>query len=143
MLIQLENKNAQFVWNVVLSLLMFGATWAVSNQSAVIAAGAILIVYALNMVAKTFHVQLGRAWLTVILYVVSLAFAFFMNPVGLPAFAVETSDPALFVSGLLTYLATLITALSPYAGVAMGIYNVLLKDVLDRLAVGVLSVTQN
>lgn len=139
MLFQFENKDVQLVVNVLLSLALFGGVWAVDNQAAIVTMLAILIAYGLNLFAKTQHVHLGRGWLTIIVYLAALLMAFFLKPIALPVFTPETSDPALFVVSLMAYVPVLVAALSPYAGAAMAIYNVLLKDVLDRTTVGVLA----
>lgn len=132
-------KNWQFVLQVILSILTFGVTWAINNQAAIVTAAAIIIVYLINAFMKLRNVKLGRGWLTAILYVAAMILAYFFNPTALPAFGSVPSDPALLVNAVLAYIPLLIATLSPYAGAAMAIYNMLLKDVLDQTASKLLS----
>lgn len=132
-------KNWQIVFQVILSILTFGVTWAINNQAAVVTAAAIIIVYLINAFAKLRNVKLGSGWLTVILYIVAMVLAYFFNPTALPAFGPVPSDPALLINAVLAYIPLLIAMLTPYAGAAMAIYNMLAKSILDQTASKLLS----
>lgn len=97
----------------------------------VIASG---IVYAIKLVvAKMPDVVIRRDWLTIFLYVISLALAAMWGGVFLPEFGTY-ADPVTFVAAALRWVGEALVALGPSVGFATLIYNVLLQRVFDGLA---------
>lgn len=127
------SQNAKFFLKVVLSLFVFGLTWALSNQAAIITAVTIVVVWGLNTLAKRSGYQPGRAVVTAGLYVIAYLLVIFFNPSILPAFPVFQADATQFVGALIGYLQLVALALIPYSGAAMTIYNMLMQDVLEGL----------
>lgn len=103
-------------------------------QMFVIASFATVIVYALNALAKYAGVQLGRGWLTVIVYACAGALAVLWQAPVFPPVPVYAGDPAMFVKTILDFLGAVLVALGPVVAFATLIYNALLKSVLDKLA---------
>lgn len=113
-------------------------------QIMIIGLVATLIVSAVNLYAKYRGKQLGRRWLTVGLFVISVILGFFwarpLLPI-FPAFPALGDDPALasalvmvFLGQMVVWLGELIAAASSLMGFATLIYNTLLKQVVDKLA---------
>lgn len=128
------SKNTKFVLQVIVSLIVFGLTWVVSNQAAVTTALAIVIAWVINLLATTYKVHLGRATITGILYVLSFGLIIVINPDIVPAWPALAGLPATeFIRALAAWGRELTIILLPYTGAAMSIYNVLLRDVLDQL----------
>jgi hypothetical protein len=96
-------------------------------QLFVIAAVASTIVYLLKMA----RVAEKPAWLTVLLYGVSLGLAFLFAPVAIPPFPPFT-DISIFVPALLVWLGDLLIPISAFVGFATLVYNTLLKAILDK-----------
>jgi len=93
-----------------------------------------VLVYAIKMISQRMpDVVISRDWLTVFVYVISLALAAMWRGVTLPYFPGYV-DPVSFVSNLLRWVADILVALGPSVGFATLIYNVLLARVLDGLA---------
>lgn len=96
-------------------------------QLFVIASVASLIVYGLKLAKVTTK----PAWLTVLLYGVSLVLAFFFAPLAIPPFP-PFGDILIFVPALIAWIGELLVPISALVGFATLIYNVLLKMVLDK-----------
>ena len=75
------------------------------------------------------NVQSG--WLTVGVYVVSLALAFLFAPLALPVFP-PFVDLVTFAPAFIAWVGALLIPLSAFVGFATLIYNTLLKSVLDQ-----------
>lgn len=103
-------------------------------QLFVIAAVASIVVY-LFKIAK---VTQKPAWLTVLLYGVSLVLAVAFARPALPPFP-PLSDAVTFVPALLAWLGALLIPISALVGFATLIYNTLLKIVLDKWVTPVLT----
>lgn len=82
---------------------------------------------------KAFKVTSGAGVLTAGVYVVALVLAFVFAPVALPV-APVCSELVTCVPAGLNWAAALLAALSPFVGFATLVYNVLLKQVLDKYA---------
>jgi len=92
------------------------------------------VVYGIKLVAaKMPDVEIRRDWLTIFLYVVSLALAAMWGGVVLPEFG-GYADPVTFVAAALRWAGEVLVALGPSVGFATLIYNVLLQKVFDGLA---------
>jgi apolipoprotein N-acyltransferase len=72
-------------------------------------------------------------YLTAAVYVVSAAISFSFVPAVFPAFP-SFNDLVSFVPAILSYLAEVIKVLSAFAGIAVIIYQSLLKKVLEGIA---------
>lgn len=96
-------------------------------QLFVIASVASVVVYVLKML----RVTAKPSWLTVLLYGASLVLAFlFARPVlpPLPPF----TDISVFVPALIAWIGAALIPISALVGFATLIYNVLLKQVMDK-----------
>lgn len=92
------------------------------------------IVYVINMLAKRYpQVKIKRAWLTIILYVLSLLLAIYWGGVVIPAFP-AFNDPVSFVAALFGFISSLLVVLAVPTSFATLIYNVFVKRVLDAVA---------
>jgi hypothetical protein len=96
-------------------------------QLFVIATVASVIVYLLKMARVTEK----PAWLTVLLYGVSLGLAFAFTPLALPPFP-PISDIAMFVPALIAWIGEALIPISAFVGFATLVYNTLLKAILDK-----------
>lgn len=96
-------------------------------QLFILAAVASVIVYGLKL-AK---VAEKPAWLTTLVYVVSLVLAFLFAPPAIPPFP-ACGDLAACVPAGLSWIGELLVPLSAVVGFATLLYNTLLKQVLDR-----------
>jgi hypothetical protein len=127
------SDNAKLVLKVFLSLFAFGLTWAVSNQAAVITTVSIMLVWVINVAFKRWRINLGRAYLTGILWAISFGLVVIFNPGVLPAWP-NLDDPSLALSAIYSWTQMVVVALFPYSGAAMTIYNILAQDVLQGVA---------
>jgi hypothetical protein len=92
------------------------------------------IVYAVKLISEKFpQINISRAWLTVILYVIALGLSATWGGVVLPSFGACT-EPLSCVSSGLNYVSALLLALAPAAAFATLIYNVFLQKVFDATA---------
>ena len=93
-----------------------------------------VLVYGIKLVSERMpDVVIKREWLTIFVYMISLALAAMWRGATLPYFPGYV-DPVSFVSNLLRWVADILVALGPSVGFATLIYNVLLARVLDGLA---------
>lgn len=115
-------------------VLVLLAAWAVDNQSAVITVIALIVVWAINVAFKYFNRKVGTAWLTTALYVIAITLALLFSPVALPAFPVFDGDPTIYSTALVDFAAALLSLATPTVASATGIYNILLKNVFDKIA---------
>lgn len=128
-----EKFDFASIWRAVVGVLVVGAAWAVDHESAVITAVAMVVVWGMNALAKWRGVTLGRAKLTAVLYVLAMGMAVAFKWQVLPAAPVWGGDMAAFAEALMLYGTALITLSSVYVGGATAIYNMLLKQVFDKL----------
>ena len=121
-------------WRSAVALAVIGAAWASENQAAFISAIVMALVWGWNVLQKTaWGRKVGRAHLTIVLYVISMVLSILFNAQGLPAFPEYVGDPALYAEALATYVGVLVGLSSVYVGGATAIYNILVKEVLDKL----------
>jgi hypothetical protein len=104
-----------------------GAKMLTEVQLFVIATVASGIVWLLKMSNQ----KIPAGWLTGGVYAVSLGLAYFFAPLALPTFP-GFSDAVTFVQALVTWIGAALVPLSSFVGFATLVYNVLLKNVLDR-----------
>jgi hypothetical protein len=92
------------------------------------------IVFAINYLVKLgLKFQIGRGWLTVILFVVSIPLAFIFQPQVLPPLPVMVGDAVSITGNIVIYITELVTVLSQVVGVATAIYNIILKKVFEQI----------
>jgi hypothetical protein len=94
---------------------------------------AMVIVFLFNLVAKRTNREIGRKWLTGLLFGISLVLALVFVPPALPAFPAVGEDPAAFALGIVSFLVDLVAVLSVSVGIAVSVYNVLGKKVLEGI----------
>lgn len=99
-------------------------------QLFVLATVASVIVYGLKLAKVTTK----PAWLTVLVYVISLGLAFAFAPLALPTLP-PFVDIVTYVPAVMAWIGDALVPISALVGFATLVYNVLLKMVLDRLAV--------
>jgi hypothetical protein len=92
------------------------------GQLALIGLGATLVAQILKLVSAWFKKPLGKDWVTVIAFVVSVIMAYLF----LPKSAVAISDPMQFASDLIEQSSVIL-------GTATLVYNVLLEKIFDKL----------
>lgn len=95
------------------------------------------VVFLLNTLAKRgMKIELGRGWLTVLLFVVSVPLALWIEPQGVPVFPLFSGEIGADLGLLSGYALELVQKMAAVVGVATGVYNVLLKKIFDQLAMG-------
>ena len=94
-----------------------------------------VIVYIIKLISQKFpKFVFKREWLTIFLYVIAVVLSFFWQGVVLPVFG-AFSDPVSFANSALTWISDVLVAIGPALAFATLIYNLLLKRVLERVAV--------
>jgi len=101
-------------------------------QLYVLSVVAVVLVAGIRALAKA-KVQLGRGWLTALVYVVSGLLAFAWSAPLFPAFPAWSNDMALFVPALFKWFNDLLILVGPVVGFATLIYNVLWAKVEEGL----------
>lgn len=92
------------------------------------------LVFAINYLIKSgLKVQIGRGWLTVILFAVSVPLAILFEPQALPILPDVTGDAVNVIGNVVIYITELVTILSQVVGVATAVYNILLKKVFEQI----------
>ncbi len=95
------------------------------------------VVFLLNTLAKRgMQLDLGRGWLTVVLFVVSLPLALWIEPQAVPVLPVFSGEIGADMGLLSGYALELVQKMAAVVGVATGVYNVLLKKIFDQMAMG-------
>lgn len=124
---------------IVLAVLTFGVGWIANNQATVIAFIAMTIVWFLGWLGKTFprlEWIKGKAFMTILVFVSAFGLSFFIQPFALPALPAWTGDVATFIPALAAFLSALFANVQSQALFAIGVYNVLLAGVLEKLSAG-------
>jgi len=121
------------IWRTLVGALVVGVAWAADHESAVITTVAMVVVWLVNALAKWKGITLGRAKLTAVLYVLAMVMSVAFKWQMLPLAPIWHGDPAAFAAALIEYGTVLITLSSVYVGGATAIYNMLLKQVFDKL----------
>lgn len=105
-----------------------------TDQIFVIGLVASVLVYLVNYLAKKgLQVELGRGWLTVLLFAMSVPLAWFFEPKVFPAFGGFSGDFSEDVTIGMTYVGALFGLLTQVVGSATGIYNIILKRVVEAI----------
>ena len=95
------------------------------------------LVFLLKMLAKRgMQLDLGRGWLTVILFVVCVPLALWIEPQGVPVFPVFSGEIGADMGLLAGFALELVQKMAAVVGVATGVYNILLKKIFDQMAIG-------
>lgn len=134
-------SNSNFSWKdglmIVLAVLTFGLGWLANNQSTVIAYVAVLIVWLLAFLGKQFPRLSwikGKTFLTVLVFIASFILALLFQPFKLPALPTWSGDIVVFAPALAIWLTALFAGFSGAVTMALGIYNILLAQVLDKVS---------
>lgn len=118
---------------VVLSLLTIGAGWMVDNRSTVMAVSVLVVVWIVNEVYKRTGQPLGKRWLTVAVFGLSVVLSVIFKPVLVPSFPVFDGNPDLFAQALITWGAAILALASGIVTYATTLYNTLLAEVLTKI----------
>jgi hypothetical protein len=78
-------------------------------------------------------VKLDRKWLTVALFVISVAIAYLWAAPILPAFPVQDANPAVFGGAIVGWIGSVVSVASVIIGFATLIYNLILQKVFEML----------
>lgn len=127
------NEKTKLVLRVVISILVFGSTWVVSNQAAITTGLAIIFVWVIKYLSETYGYKPGKAELTGAVYVVSFLLVIIVNPGILPALPAYHGDIAEIIRAVVVWVREATILLLPYTGAAMTIYNMLLKSIIEEL----------
>jgi hypothetical protein len=114
-----------------------------ATQIMMIGVVATVVAGLINLYLKKSGRQLGRRWITVGLYVISIILAYtWGRPLlpAFPAFPAPVDDPGqyaalivVFFGNFVVFLGELVAAASAMVGFATAIYNVLLSQVLEKV----------
>jgi hypothetical protein len=92
-----------------------------------------VMIQAVKFLGAWFGWQFDRKLVMVVMYVIALIMAYiFARPV-MPAWPVPVEDPAVYAGMILTFFGQLIALASAISGFAVLIYNILLKQVFEKL----------
>jgi hypothetical protein len=78
-------------------------------------------------------VKIDRKWLTIALFAISLAIAYFWAAPIVPAWPPMDADPAVFGGAIVGWVGSVIAVASVIIGFATLIYNLLLQKVFEAL----------
>ena len=121
-------------WKGVCAILAtLGIVASANPLSVLISVLGVFLVTAINAWTQMSNIKLGRAWLTVILYVVSLILAVILEPMGIPALPAWHGDAGLFGADLAAFLQGSMPLVSMATASATLIYNSLKTIVFDKL----------
>ena len=134
-------QDQSYTWKDFLYFLMaviaFGAGYIVDHQAAVIGFAAIGVVWIVAQFGKTFP-QLawvkGKAFLTGLVFAVSFGLSFLFQPLTWPTVPTWTGDIATYTPLLAVFVSALFVNIQSAALFAIGVYNVLLAQVMDKLS---------
>lgn len=114
-----------------------------ASQIMILGFVATIVAAGINLYLQKRGQKPGRRWITVGLYVIAVILAYFWAKPLLPVFPVfpaPVDDPGAFASlvivwlgNMVVFLGELIAAASSVVGFATMIYNVLLKQVVDKV----------
>lgn len=94
-----------------------------------------VLVYLINFgVKKGLDVSIGRGWLTVMLFVISIPLAWLFDPQVLPGWPTWGADISVNAGRIVDYIGEMVGILAQVVGAATAIYNLILKKVADGLA---------
>jgi hypothetical protein len=118
---------------IVAALAALGIVSSTNPREVLISVLGVFLVTGINALAQVRGVNIGRAWLTVILYGVSLVLAVLLEPLALPALPVWAGDVARFVTDLAVFLQGSAPLVGMVTASATLIYNALKTAVFDKL----------
>jgi len=92
------------------------------------------IVWLINFgVKRGLDVQLGRGWLTVVLFVVAIPLAWVFDPQVFPMLPLFTGDVGSDAGLIVKYIGDISSLLAQVVGSATAVYNIVLKKVMDGI----------
>lgn len=95
------------------------------------------VVFLLKELAKNgMQVDLGRGWLTVLLFAVAVPLALWIEPQSLPGLPRISGDLAANIGVITTFGLEIVQKMAAIVGVATSVYNLILKKVYESLARG-------
>lgn len=121
------------LYKILLGFLAFGIGWFADNQNTLIAFASMLIVWGITTAGARYPWLKGKAVLTSLVFAVSLILAFLIQPSAFPTFPNWTGDAGSFVPLLSAWIAAFFAVAGHAVAFAMGIYNILLADVLRKI----------
>ncbi len=131
---KLKNLN----WKgIIAALAALGIVSSTNPREVLISIAGVFLVTGINALAQVRGVSIGRAWLTVILYGVSLVLAVFLEPLAIPALPVWAGDVVKFFDDLAYFLQGSAPLVGMVTASATLIYNSLKTAVFDKLLPGV------
>jgi len=125
--------NKQDAFKVILAVMTFGFGWVANNEATVIAFLAMVIVWAIRLIAKKYKYVPTKAALTITLFFVALGLSLIVTPVMLPFFPAWTGDPSTYALLLITYFSVFLKIAGGVVAYATGVYNILLAQVFDKI----------
>lgn len=128
---------SRFSWSdvvkFVISLLVSGIAFVAENEATIIVWVVMVAVWIINTLFKLRGIQIGRKWLTGILFGLAIVLSLAFDPVALPQFPAWYGDISLYADSLSLYITALVSVGTGIVAGATGLYNMLLKDVLGKL----------
>lgn len=118
---------------LVAALAALGIVSSTNPREVLISIVGVFLVTGINALGQARGVAIGRAWLTVILYGVSLGLAALLEPMALPALPVWGGDAAKYVDGVALFLQGSAPLVGMLTASATLIYNALKTAVFDKL----------
>jgi hypothetical protein len=123
----------KFSWGQVLAALAaLGIISTSEPEGAVISLAVVGIVALFGLVSKATKKPIGRAWLTITVYVVSFGLAMFSQP-PTGSLPVWTGDPAMFTAQLAMVLAEFGVYALALTGAATVLYNTIFDKVVAEI----------
>lgn len=101
-----------------------------------------VVVQVVKLLMQRFKKPIGRKWITVSLFVVSVFLAFLWARPALPVWPATVDDPGAYATAIMVYIGQLITVASAIIGFAVAIYNLLFEKVFNALGMGKTTTTQ-
>ncbi len=123
---------------ILVTVIIGGAAWTEDSRMVVIVTASIAIVWIVRWTSRAFgwSWQPGKRGLTALLFAVSLGLSFLFTPVAFPSFPPFGQDFSAWLPAFVAYLGALVSIVAPVVSGATLIYNILLAQVLDKLADG-------
>ena len=129
----LKDLNKNDLLKIVAAVLASAAGWMVDNQGTVLTWTAVIVVWGVNRLFQWRGIQLGRKVLTAILLFLSVVLQAVFTPVSLPVAPVFAGDATAWVNAMIFWVGQLGAIAAALFTAATNLYNVLLKDVLDKI----------
>ena len=106
------------------------------EQIAIIGIFAAVIAQLIKIVFAWIGKPIDRKWVTVIILVVGMAFAYIWARPALPQWPAMSGEPIADMLAILGFLISLLLSASALVGIAQPIYNLLLQKVFERIGIG-------